>query len=485
MSGLWPDTVPCSRKMKKILVLLVLFALFCSNAVFAAENLWEWSPYRICIQIDMSQDALIKLGFDDREQINSFIASHLPQVAENWVGGLWNITVRDGSFPNTLFQANMLADSVHLDNPALKDIIGSEFDKIVYLFLDGSQTGIAVIHAKELDVRTLYVAGHSSVDVRHQSFLIDSVFDAIWGSFAPVASIDQVHGSRVILRLLGGELMNLKRHDVGFEPSVSPDDVFITYSRAFDKTGKLIAVTPIPWTALVVQKCEGSSVECELESGIRFSLTSRKRGRSEQIAILPRLQAHPTRLVLHSRILPQTDDSIESTREKRIKFLTNYQISEKRSEKYEILGTTDVFGSIVIPYLEGEPIRTLYIRQGDVLVAKLPLVQGFKPEIPVAIPDDEIRIAAEGRLIGIQEEVIDLVARKEILTTRIDKLSQQPASQALDTARREMDRLKNQQYYIALLAAEKLRYRSPDPLVQRRIDIMFENTRKIITEFMR
>ena len=66
-----------------------------------------------------------------------------------------------------------------------------------------------------------------------------------------------------------------------------------------------------------------------------------------------------------------------------------------------------------------DPIRILLVRSGDRVLAKLPIVPGLRDEVNALLRDDRLRVEADGFLSGVQLGIIDLVARRESLTTRI------------------------------------------------------------------
>ena len=60
----------------------------------------------------------------------------------------------------------------------------------------------------------------------------------------------------------------------------------------------------------------------------------------------------------------------------------------------------------------------LLIKHGGQLLAKLPVVPGAERRINVPLPDDEARLVAEARLAAVREDLIDVVARRNILMAR-------------------------------------------------------------------
>ena len=70
-------------------------------------------------------------------------------------------------------------------------------------------------------------------------------------------------------------------------------------------------------------------------------------------------------------------------------------------------------------------MRVLLIKDGSALLGKLPVVPGLERQLLAPVPNDDQRLAAEGFINGLQEELLDLVAHEKILAvmiqTRIEK----------------------------------------------------------------
>ncbi len=488
--------------MRRLFFIFLSIFGFCPESLLSAETLWEWAPYRINVQIDLTEEAALFLCPHERgTAILEEIDRSLRQEARNWVGGLWEIEVGAGRFPEGLRFETSLPGTALVNDPGAVPESWAGFDKVVFVRIE-IVSGELRVKSREFDVRTQTVSNGVPQIVYTPPELAGSVFEAMRSSFVPLAKIESIKAQEVILRLRGGELARKRERtpedsgavaalDCPFE-RIEPGSVFVPLLRSFRRNGELEAIQPVPWTALAVESQEGSRIVSRLESTLQVPLRNRGRGRTEQLALLPRIQPEPTRLVLQPRnppapkkrgtadkkVVPPVDPG------QRIAFLPKYVISESipDNENDLFLGETDINGMFSIPYREGNPIRYFFVKQEGVLLARFLLVQGVYTEYPLPIPDDAVRVAAEGALIGLQEEVIDLTARKAILVGQIEKYTAKGDNESLAKAQREIQRLKTKEQIVAQLEAEKQRHRSPDPLVQRRIEIMFENTKTIINQ---
>jgi len=443
--------------------------LFASQSLWAAEieeTPWEWTPYSVCVFLDADQETLQRFQVKSTTDLIPLLQPRIENTVRNWIGGLWTLRFEVGSFPERFFDE---------DRFLVGEIPESSFDKHTYLKIASTRDSIFV-EAREWDIRTGTAFGYAAKAIGNDSELPDAIFQVIYTGFSPIAALEQVLPNKVVLRVRGGELIRER-----FLPSmIGEGRIFVPFLRVWNQSGRLESVKPIPWTVLLVDSVQQSRVECSLETGIRNPLTTRRRGRTEQIAILPRLEEKPTRLLIQPRTQTDTDDSLRQ-------FTARYGIFERTpdNEKGVLLGESNVRGEFIVPYSPDSPIRRLLVREGDMLVAKLPLIQGWKTNALISVPDDEIRIAAESALMGIQEEVIDQITLRMILRARIEKYEASGNKAGLDKAKMELDRTKTRQQFLTQLDQERRKHHSPDAIVRQRLEKMFETTQKIIEQYFK
>lgn len=143
------------------------------------------------------------------------------------------------------------------------------------------------------------------------------------------------------------------------------------------------------------------------------------------------------------------------------------------------IGQSDSEGRFILEPDAARPVRICYVKSGSALLARLPVVRGLERELSVPVPDDPVRLRAEATLVGLQEEFIDTQARREILTLRLAKAEKDGDAKRSQTTRIELGKLKDRQRFLNELEMARLRFRSEDAAVQRRIDRMFRETKKV------
>lgn len=66
-----------------------------------------------------------------------------------------------------------------------------------------------------------------------------------------------------------------------------------------------------------------------------------------------------------------------------------------------------------------QPLVLLYVKSGDTVLARLPLVPGLNEVDLADLPSDARRLEAEAHFKGFQGEILDLIAKRAILSSRV------------------------------------------------------------------
>ncbi len=69
-----------------------------------------------------------------------------------------------------------------------------------------------------------------------------------------------------------------------------------------------------------------------------------------------------------------------------------------------------------------QPLVLLYVKSGDTVLARLPLVPGLNTVDLADLPSDARRLEAEAHFKGFQGEILDLIAKRAILNSRVSLL---------------------------------------------------------------
>ncbi|MEO8271167.1 MAG: hypothetical protein ABI557_15705, partial [Aureliella sp.] len=135
------------------------------------------------------------------------------------------------------------------------------------------------------------------------------------------------------------------------------------------------------------------------------------------------------------------------------------------------------------------PLVLLYVKQGDRVLAKLPMVPGLSQVATAELPDDRRRLLAEAFVRGFQGEILDVVGMRNLLAARV---KHQMASDKLDAAKAAVEKLRQLRNYTDMAdELEAIQRRmldetsGPIPLAAKsRIDILFQSTRTMLQKYL-
>ena len=148
------------------------------------------------------------------------------------------------------------------------------------------------------------------------------------------------------------------------------------------------------------------------------------------------------------------------------------------------LGLTDWRGMIAVERTD-LLLRLIYVKNGSHLIARLPMVPGFLPQETISLPSDDKRLEAEAFVKGMESTVMDLVARREILSSRIRRRIQEGK---FDQARQLLDEIKGFQtkedLEMMLTNRQQAGLSSADAWQQQRIDQMLSGTRILLNKYL-
>ncbi|MDX1946248.1 MAG: hypothetical protein SFU86_12685 [Pirellulaceae bacterium] len=359
----------------------------------AAQVAWELSPYRVEVLIAIDSRAGLSRGE------TAELLDQLTSRAENVAGGGWKLTVRPA--PASLRSA-LLADLAALPAEALPAASLSG-DKVLVVGVKPALAGIAV-QVREYDATARAWNGLRTREVGQPENLPQVVLDALFAAFGPQGRIETVEGNTATVRLRAGAL---GRRD-GALPLLADGVVFRPLLVTSDASGAAAGPPQaIPWTYLVPTGVRGSLVTCRIESGL---------------AGPPLPEFHPSQL----RLALASQGGQGSTKLKLVSQgtgapLAGYEVVAlpgTGETKPQPLGRSDRQGIVAIPS-GTEGVRIVVLRQGDEILARVPIAPGLASELTLPLPDASQRLAVETALAEIADGLVDLAARREALAARV------------------------------------------------------------------
>lgn len=438
---------------------LVLAAWLAGARQADAQSVWDLTPYRI----------RVLMAVDNRPEFTERLAESMRAVlaerTDTAVGAAW--ILQSGPAPDDLRPALLDGLAALSVEQVPQSLVELEADKLIFVTLTAGQGGWT-IGARELDLQTRLLGTTVSRHVRQRQLLGEEAFQAVLGAFAPLARIEQVEGKQVRLRLRAGGLPPL-------DPTLSwigPGSVLRPVIRYNDRDGKPRRIEPLEWTFMAVESLAGAELTSTLHSGLRSPLSGRRRGPVEQVALAVRPSGLPTRLVLKSRTDPQ-------------RRLAGYEVYSHppHATATHLVGRTDGQGELLVP-ADSAGLRVLLVKNGGELLARLPMLPGLFSVAAAEIPDDDQRLAAEGVITGLQRRFVDIIARRQVLMTRVRARMDEGKLEEAERFMEQLRRLGSHQQFMTMIALERRRTATTDELIQRKIDKLFDDTRQVVVRFL-
>ncbi len=135
------------------------------------------------------------------------------------------------------------------------------------------------------------------------------------------------------------------------------------------------------------------------------------------------------------------------------------------------------------------PLMQIYVKNGDTVLAKLPMVPGLRAREIAELPDDRRRLRSEAFVRGFQGEVLDMVGLRSLLAAQIQLYVRQKDRQRAEVALRHLRRLPNYTEMADRLERIQREMLSEEdgPITRServRIDRMFQVTRDMLQKYM-
>lgn len=472
-----------ARHAARCLVLCVAAISGLRAAVCLANGRgWELEPYRIRALLAVDAGG----GLSDR--LATELSNYLRQRVEAAVGPAWSLQVEvaSGVDRHAVFKA--VSTTGH---PAVEVDVAPPCDKLLLLAIRNTPFHCELA-AREYD---RYVQLWST-PLRHASRqrdeLGEQLFALAWQAVRPLARLELIPGDEKSVALLPRGI-ELSRLAPDAQP-IRPGEIMRPVLRRTQRSGELAeeGLQPVPWTYLEVARpgqpsrgetkgdraqdreaTKGDKLFARIHSANRQPLGLRRQGRVEQLAIAVRSDPAASTLRLRTRSDPPQP-------------LVGYDVYLQGSDGASaatLVGTSNSRGQVTV-----QPANTrvsmLVIKHGSFLLARLPVVPGAEPEVDVPLPDDDARLAAEARLTAVREDLIDLVARRNILMARVRQKIEQDDFSAAQQLIRTLDELPGRpQFQLTLTTAARL-LRSDDAQMQRRIDQLFQATEAVVAQYL-
>ncbi len=450
-----------------LLWLLLLPGWHSVSDAASVDRYWELSPYRVQVEVSLQTSALVK------QRLQAELPHFLRRRASIAMGPLWRLTVE----PAPLGAARR-ADPKRLGRKTEEQLAETRrrFDKAFLLVVREGPLGM-VVSAQEYDclLETWgpIVTGESS-DLRS---LYELCFSRLTRAFTPMAQFSVIRETpnQVELRFRGSALPLVSHQAKGGNLG----QIFRPVLRRTNREGQPVegGIQPVAWTYLRVDPVKSMPTSkpttATIHSHTARPFGLRRRGRVDQLATLVRAGQEETHLRLHAR--DQKDIPLGG-------FLV-YQRNVGQKEP-KLIGKTNRNGVVTIPRGETS-IQIVLVQSSGQWIAKIPVVPGSDRRVEAPLLDDRKRLEAEAKLTAIREELIDIVARRNILAARTRIKIKQHDLEGARALVKTLERLPTaSEFEQRRIRKQERLIQSKDRRVQARIEKLFSETRAVLAEFL-
>lgn len=358
---------------------------------------YQEQTYRVSISVGVDPDS----GLANRDVQR--LVTQLTGLVESRIGKWWNCDVARATLGEPLNRAMLEHRTVASWNSAMES---TGYDKKFVLTIDrdGTEFRVSGIEWDRASQSITSVQSHRSFDRR---LLASLGAEVIFEVFRPLVSIDTVTEGKVEMRVRGGEYLP---PDVRLMPFREGDHVN-AFLRHLGKNKELTRLQAIPWTLIRVDLAERSYLRGTIISAFKSPLTVSRR-RVEMLGMKIHTMHPSTRLRVIPRGKPQAPMAGY-----RVEILNRPETKEDKVED-RVTMRTDRRGEIVIPADAEKPLRYLIVYSGAAPLAKAPLIPGYVEQAVLDAPDDAPRLNVEAETELLQSELVDIVARREVMMAR-------------------------------------------------------------------
>ncbi|MEX2169308.1 MAG: hypothetical protein WD851_08355 [Pirellulales bacterium] len=422
---------------------------------------WALSSYRTKVVLILDVPPLAN------SVLQSVLPRHLEQRTTAAIGPLWDLLI----VRPTGAEAHRLSNSWNELPADLLASLSTDCDKLVVLVISADGQGYRV-RCKAYD--TLLRLWTSTFDYEQGDLhrVPETAFWALRETFAPVAYFQSDPGDdQQVVVSWKGSALPAKDNSAAW---IGPGDILLPVMRRTNRDGSPVenGIQQVPWTYLQMSAEESESSKARVFSHTKRPFGARRRGTVEQNAILSRGPLLGVVVQLQSR----TNNNLP---------LAGFDVYRQvpGQEETTWIGKSNLQGEIQIPP-DKHPLEMVFVKSGSQVVAKLPIAFNTDRLVKVPLVDDPVRLQAEAKINLVREQLIDLVARRTILAARV---RQQIKDGKLDVASSlvgQLEEMPGRAQFDQMLAKQEQLSRSSHPIVQKRIDKLFADTRVVLGHFL-
>jgi hypothetical protein len=443
----------------------------------AVDDEWTETPYRAVIWLALPQDDEIRAVMGDRvsKSLEAHCRAHFGAAVKTKISFAPQPVAETALYRND-------APSTDSVGPAGDEIWSN--DKLFVIAVRRGASALNVV-VRELDCRTrLWGPAYEMRDV-DLSRADRQIAAAIFRVFRSVGRITEIEKKNATLEMRAGLLASISHATI----IPAAGSIFSPVLRRTDRRGQVApdGTQVVPWTILQVQSADSdqatatalgeAKVQCKIDSGLNAPFRARSRRRVERLGLYI------------TPIYQQTVFELRSSEEPHEPLL-GYELHARlpHEKTLTFVGRTRWDGDLIVPRDE-HPYKVFYVKHGDVLLARIPCAVGRKRRVTIYLADHRERLRAEAFVRSVEDQLLDLVARREIVASRLRRLATKELITEADIAKAdsllaEVRQLNRPDALVETLQSREARFSSQNKAVQQRIDRMFGRLRKSIRDAM-
>ncbi len=455
-----------SPRYGAVALLLTVCAAQIAPRASCGQTVWELTPYRMRLVVYVAP-------LPGAERWTGQIERYALDRAAAVVGAAWHIETARVE-PALLAALRRWPDAPPIDALPLVEPQDAdqaettqELDKLMLLVVT-RRNGVLHAGAREFDVRTRRWSSLVERAAAQSALLPEIAFHTIVAAFKPLARVESSESKAATLRVRGAAL---PPRDSALQ-LISASDVLQPVLRFNERDGTPKRIVPLPWTFLTIDSIDGALLMCSVHSGIRNPLGTRTRGRLERLALVVR----PPHSSSQVRLVTGGEQS---------RPLEGYAIyaHPPTGRATELIGHTDVDGTLVVPPAD-HTLRVLVVKHGDKFLARLPIVPGLEADLEAEVIDDDERLRVAGVITGMQENLVDLVVRRQMLMIRLRAAIENAEFERAQELVRDLRAVRSAEEQFGFALREQRQSTvSDNPYVQRQIDKLLGDTEKLMAHY--
>ena len=371
----------------------------------------------------------VLIGFDNvpefSEEFRQLVLDGMRDGLQRYVGEHWHSTVaeeRGQTFSGLAALKRLRVETIP------REAVAEDVQKVYLLHVHASGAGYDVA-GREWDTLTRQmgaVAVNSNFDRRE---IAETLLAVVHDLYRPIAAVEASKSGAITLRARGGEY---PPRDASWRPLL-PAKTFETFYCFLNKDRTIERIQQVPFTFLVPgEGADRGVVSATLSTGLRAPLAPRRR--IQVLALGINRRRPQTRLTLITRppsrkplagveveISPVPTLPDESAPKAKAPAEQGPLEADKGTNRRPATRlprlVADRNGLVTLSASlspAGRPVW-LFVRSGQALLARVPIVPGANHVEVLELPDDTLRLETEGRIASLQAELVDAVARRAVL----------------------------------------------------------------------